>query len=57
MKYQQPESTKKKSDKSVDEMRPEYDLTRLKFVGRGLYAKQNQSRTNIVTRVSKGSER
>lgn len=23
-----------------DEMRPEYDLSKLKFIGRGIYAKQ-----------------
>lgn len=39
---------KKKIDNDVDEMRPEYDLTKLKFVGRGIYAERYRSGTNIV---------
>lgn len=39
---------KKKLDNDVDDMRPEYDLTKLKFVGRGIYAKRYRSGTNIV---------
>ncbi len=39
---------KKKTDKDSDEMRPEYDLRKLKFVGRGIYAKRYRSGTNIV---------
>ena len=31
-----------------DELRPEYDLTKLKFVGRGIYAKRYRSGTNLV---------
>lgn len=38
---------KKKSDES-DEMRPEYDLRKLKFVGRGIYAERYRSGTNLV---------
>ena len=38
---------KKKSDE-VDEMRPEYDLRKLKFVGRGIYAERYRSGTNLV---------
>ena len=39
---------KKKNDDDLDEMRPEYDLTKLKFVGRGIYAKRYRSGTNLV---------
>ena len=39
---------KKKTDKDSDEMRPEYDLSKLKFVGRGVYAKRYRSGTNLV---------
>jgi hypothetical protein len=39
---------KKKKDEDPDEMRPEYDLTKLKFVGRGIYAERYRSGTNIV---------
>jgi hypothetical protein len=39
---------KKKLDKDVDEMRPEYDLSKLKFIGRGIYAKAYRSGTNLV---------
>ena len=39
---------KKKLDNDVDDMRPEYDLTKLKFVGRGIYAERYRSGTNIV---------
>ena len=38
---------KKKTDKT-DEMRPEYDLRKLKFVGRGIYAERYRSGTNLV---------
>ena len=38
---------KKKTDKA-DEMRPEYDLRKLKFVGRGIYAERYRSGTNLV---------
>jgi hypothetical protein len=39
---------KKKKDEGLDEMRPEYDLAKLKFVGRGIYAERYRSGTNIV---------
>ena len=39
---------RKKTDESSDEMRPEYDLRKLKFVGRGIYAERYRSGTNIV---------
>jgi len=39
---------KKKTGKNSDEMRPEYDLRKLKFVGRGLYAERYRSGTNLV---------
>ena len=39
---------RKKADKDSDEMRPEYDLRKLKFVGRGIYAKRYRSGTNLV---------
>ena len=37
-----------KRAKSADELRPEYDLSKLKFVGRGIYAERFRSGTNIV---------
>ena len=39
---------KKKTGKGSDEMRPEYDLRKLKFVGRGIYAERYRSGTNLV---------
>jgi hypothetical protein len=39
---------RKKKDKDSDEMRPEYDLRKLKFVGRGIYAARYRSGTNLV---------
>lgn len=39
---------KKKRDEDSDEMRPEYDLRKLKFVGRGIYADRYRSGTNLV---------
>lgn len=39
---------KKKPDDTLDEMRPEYDLKKLKFVGRGIYAERYRSGTNLV---------
>jgi hypothetical protein len=39
---------KKKKDEASDEMRAEYDLRTLKFVGRGIYAEQYRSGTNLV---------
>ena len=39
---------KKKAGELSDDMRPEYDLRKLKFVGRGIYAKRFRSGTNIV---------
>jgi len=39
---------KKKADEDLDEMRPEYDLGKLKFVGRGIYAEKYRSGTNLV---------
>ena len=38
---------KKKTDKT-DEMRADYDLRKLKFVGRGIYAERYRSGTNLV---------
>jgi len=38
----------KKKNVDEDEMRPEYDLSKLKFVGRGIYAKAYRSGTNLV---------
>lgn len=37
----------KKTDEP-DEMRAEYDLRKLKLVGRGIYARQYRSGTNLV---------
>lgn len=39
---------KRKAAKDSDEMRPEYDLSKLKFVGRGIYAERYRSGTNLV---------
>jgi hypothetical protein len=39
---------KKKTDELSDEMRPEYDFRKLKFVGRGIYAGRYRSGTNLV---------
>jgi len=39
---------KKKTDEFSDELRPEYDLRKLKFVGRGIYADRYRSGTNLV---------
>ncbi len=39
---------KKKTDEDLDELRPEYDLRKLKFVGRGIYAERYRSGTNLV---------
>lgn len=39
---------KKKTDEDSDEMRPEYDLRKLKFIGRGIYAERYRSGTNLV---------
>ena len=38
---------KKKTDE-VDEMRSEYDLRKLKVIGRGIYAERYRSGTNLV---------
>jgi hypothetical protein len=40
---------KKKANRNVDDdMSPEYDFSKMKLVGRGLYAKRYRSGTNIV---------
>ena len=39
---------KKKLDEEADEMRAEYDLSKLKFIGRGIYAEAYRSGTNLV---------
>jgi len=39
---------KKKTDEDLEEMRPEYDLRKLKFIGRGIYAERYRSGTNLV---------
>ena len=39
---------KKKKDETSDEMRPEYDLSKLRFVGRGIYAERYCAGTNLV---------
>src|SRR5687768_3575044 len=41
-------SMKKKRDDTSEDMRPEYDLKKLKFVGRGIYAERFRSGTNLV---------
>ena len=40
--------TKRKESEMDDELRPEYDLRKLKFVGRGIYAERYRSGTNLV---------
>jgi hypothetical protein len=39
---------KAKASESDDEMRAEYDFSKLKLVGRGIYAERYRSGTNIV---------
>lgn len=39
---------KKKTVEYLDELRPEYDLRKLKFIGRGIYAERYRSGTNLV---------
>jgi hypothetical protein len=39
---------KKKREEDSDEMRPEYDFGKMKFVGRGIYAERYRSGTNLV---------
>lgn len=39
---------KKKKDNEADDLRPEYDLPKLKFIGRGIYAQRYRSGTNLV---------
>ena len=39
---------KRKESELEDEMRPEYDFSKMKLVGRGLYAKRYRSGTNLV---------
>jgi len=39
---------KPKASELEDEMRAEYDLSKMKLVGRGIYAKRYRSGTNIV---------
>ncbi|MEK6301412.1 MAG: hypothetical protein AABO41_11870 [Acidobacteriota bacterium] len=38
----------KKTDEDLDVLRPEYDLRKLKFIGRGIYAERYRSGTNLV---------
>lgn len=33
---------------SEDELRPEYDFSKMRFVGRGIYAERYRSGTNLV---------
>jgi len=39
---------KRKESDLDDEMRPEYDVSKIKFVGPGIYAKRYRSGTNLV---------
>jgi hypothetical protein len=39
---------KRKGAELEDELRPEYDLSKLSFVGRGIYAERYRSGTNLV---------
>jgi hypothetical protein len=47
---------KRKESEQVDEMRPEYDLSKLKFVGRGIYAERYRSGTRVVLDEGEGTE-
>ncbi|HYR77018.1 MAG TPA: hypothetical protein VEM96_14355 [Pyrinomonadaceae bacterium] len=38
---------KRKESELEDEMRPEYDFSKLKFVGRGIYAERYRAGTRI----------
>lgn len=39
---------KRKGSELEDDLRPEYDFSKMKIVGRGIYAKRFRSGTNIV---------
>jgi hypothetical protein len=39
---------KRKESELEDDLRPEYDFSKMKFVGRGIYAKRYRSGTNLV---------
>jgi hypothetical protein len=39
---------KRKESELEDEMRPEYDFSKMKLVGRGIYAERYRSGTNLV---------
>ena len=39
---------KRKEPEVEDEMRPEYDFSKMKLMGRGIYAKRFRSGTNLV---------
>jgi hypothetical protein len=39
---------KRKESELEDEMPPEYDLSKIKIIGRGIYAKRYRSGTNLV---------
>jgi hypothetical protein len=39
---------KRKESELEDEMRPEYDFSKMKLVGRGIYASRYRSGTNLV---------
>lgn len=39
---------KKKANEISDELKPEYDFSKLSFVGRGIYTERYRSGTNLV---------
>lgn len=39
---------KKRKGETDDELRPEYDLSKLKFIGRGIYAERYRAGTKFV---------
>lgn len=43
----------KKPVKDDDEMRPEYDLSKLKLVGRGIYAERFRRGTNLAQLIER----
>jgi hypothetical protein len=42
-----------RTTESEDEMRPEYDFSKLKFVGRGIYAERFRRGTNLAELVER----
>lgn len=43
-------------DDDDDELRPEYDLSKLKFIGRGIYAERFRRGTNLAGLIERDRE-